>query len=123
MVGGAVEAEGLGAGDDADQPPQVEAVGGEVVGEDLQRRRDRAVRFEVVDRLDQRPAEQERPDAVDGGAGEVRVLSDASPTRRAARGGVPSAGQQLRGERHARRHDPLLLGPSRPRPRTRPAPS
>ena len=71
---GAVEPEHLGRCDDADQTPQVVAVGDEIVGEHLQGRRQRRARLQVVDRLDQRLAEHQRPDAIDRGPGEVRVL-------------------------------------------------
>ena len=68
-----VETERLGGGDHADQTMQVIAVGGEVVGERDEGRVDLGGGGQVVDRLDQRAAEQEGPDAVDRRAGEVRV--------------------------------------------------
>ena len=69
----AVDAEHLGRGDRADQPVQVVAVGREIVGQRDQGRVELAGGGQVVDRLGQRAAQQQRPDAVDRRAGEVGV--------------------------------------------------
>ncbi len=95
-------------GDDADEATQVEAVRGEVVGQQLQGRGGGRVGLQVIDRLDQRPAEHQRPDAVDGGAGEIRILRIRDPARQTP---APAAvaGQQLAGKRHVGGDGPFDL--------------
>ena len=103
-VGAALSsAEDLGGGDDADQPVQVVAVRGEIVGQPAQSRVELAGGGQVVDRLGQRAAEQEGPDAIDRRAGEVRVPAVDDPggelLARAARAGSTARGRTARGDR------------------------
>ena len=102
---------------------QVVAVGGEVVGQQVERRGKLAGGGQVVDRLDQRPAEQQGPDAVDRGAGEVRVrrvddpggelLARAARGRAAARDGTARAGSTVVGSLVLRSSGLYVLSPSR----------
>ena len=80
-LGGRVETERLGGDNRPDQPPEVEAVAREILGQDRQRGRRLPRAREVVDRLDQRAAEQERPDPVDGRSREVGIAGVRHPAR------------------------------------------
>src|SRR5262245_9854706 len=79
MIGGAVESVDLRARHQANEPAQVEAVVGEVVRKKTERWGGRFAGLQVVHRLDQRTAEQQGPDPVDGRAGEIRVLRVRDP--------------------------------------------
>lgn len=66
--------------DDVDQPPQVVAVLDEIVSQNHQRLGQIAfVQRQVVDRIDQRPTEQQRPKAIDRRPGEGLVLRMGNP--------------------------------------------
>ena len=79
-------------------------MGGEVVGQQVQGRVELAGGGQVVDRLGQRPAEQQGPDAVDRRAGEVRVPRVGDPGGELL-AGLPDVRQQL-GAETARRARP-----------------
>ena len=108
MVSHTVEVKQLRAGDHANEPPKIEPVAGEIIGQDLQRRRDRRLRFEVIDRLDERPAEQQRPDAIHRSPSEVAVFRVRDP-RRQALSRRTVIRQQFRVERHLFRDNLLFL--------------
>ena len=102
-------AERLGGGDDADQPAQIVAVRGEIVGQQHQRRVAAPRLRQVVHRLDQRPAEQQRPDAVDRGAGEVGVSRVGDPARQPlARAAGPGPASARRGTARGARPPAIL---------------
>ena len=108
-VGPAVALKGLAGRDQPDQPLQVVAVGDEVVGQQLQARR--VVRRErnVVDRLDERPAEEQRPDAVDRRPGEGLVVRMRDPAGKLLAAGAVAVDQCL-AKGHLAAARPLLLG-------------
>ena len=81
----------------------------EIVGQAAQSRMELAGGAEVVDRLGQRSAQQEGPDAVDGRAAEVGVPPIDHPGGELF-AGVPLVGQQLGAKRHARLDLDRLLG-------------
>ena len=99
----------LGGGDDRGSAGGGRSRAPEVVGQQLEGRGQLAGGGQVVHRLDQRPAEEQGPDAVDRRPGEVRVAGSTTQAASCSRG-LPSAGQQLGMERHARLDVRRLLG-------------